>query len=123
VHSGCFFHYNQAIYRRIQQLGLTVAYSEDEHIRSVCRQLMALPLLPLDQVEHAFYNLRASLDASVKKQLRQLFLYFDNYWMTGVSLEIWNVHGHQYRTNNVCEGMSSYLYSTKDLICNFRISQ
>ncbi|CAF1607645.1 unnamed protein product, partial [Didymodactylos carnosus] len=45
-HRGCFFHYNQSIYRRIQTSGLGSAYSQDEEIRSGCHKLMALALLP-----------------------------------------------------------------------------
>ncbi|CAF2904626.1 unnamed protein product, partial [Rotaria sp. Silwood2] len=27
------------------------------------------------------------------------------YWMTDVPLEMLNIHGYQYRTNNNCEGI------------------
>ncbi|CAF4462608.1 unnamed protein product, partial [Didymodactylos carnosus] len=72
VHSGCFFHYTQAIYRRIQILGLTVAYSQNGEIRICCRKLMALALLPLDKVEWAFHDLRTKPPAAVKQTLHQL---------------------------------------------------
>ncbi|CAF3200244.1 unnamed protein product [Rotaria sp. Silwood2] len=58
VHSGCFFHYTQAIYRRIQTLELTIIYVQNGEIRTCCRKLMALALLPIDQIELPFYNLR-----------------------------------------------------------------
>ncbi|CAF4419126.1 unnamed protein product, partial [Rotaria magnacalcarata] len=44
IHSGCFFHFTQAIYRRIQSLGLITSYSQDSDIRICCRKLMALAL-------------------------------------------------------------------------------
>jgi hypothetical protein len=66
---------------------------------------MALPLLPIQEVETSFYNLRATADQTVKKQLRELFLYFDDYWLNNIPIEMWNVHGHQHRTNNICEGI------------------
>ena len=84
---------------------MATAYSQDESVRSYCRKLMALPLLPIQEVETSFYNLRATADRTVKKQLRELFLYFDNYWLNNVPLEMWNVHDHQHRTNNICEGV------------------
>ncbi|CAM4836094.1 unnamed protein product [Rotaria magnacalcarata] len=40
IHSGCFFHFTQAIYRRIQSLGLITSYSQDSDIRICCRKLM-----------------------------------------------------------------------------------
>lgn len=105
MHSGCYFHYSQSVYRRIQTLGLATAYSNDQEIRSCCRKLISLALMPLDTVETSFYNLRAGLDSRVKQELRQLFLYFDHYWMNEMPLEMWNFFGCQHRTNNSCEGM------------------
>ncbi|CAF4962548.1 unnamed protein product, partial [Rotaria socialis] len=76
---GCYFYYSQCLYRRIQSLGLAKAYSQDESVRSCCRKLMALLLLPIQEVETSFYNLRAAADPTVKQQLRELFLHFDEY--------------------------------------------
>ncbi|CAF0911499.1 unnamed protein product, partial [Rotaria sordida] len=105
AHKGCYFHFNQCMYRRIQLLGLATAYSQDESVRSCCRKLMALPLLPIQEAKTSFYNLRATADPAVKKQLRDLFLYFDDYWINNISIEMWNVHDYQHRTNNICEGI------------------
>ncbi|CAF1246239.1 unnamed protein product [Adineta ricciae] len=102
IHQGCFFHHNQALYQRIQSLGLATAYAEDDEIRSFCRKLMALPMLPLDVVETSFYQLRTALNNRQKEELRQLFLYYNDYWMNKVPINMWNVHGCQHRTNNVC---------------------
>lgn len=66
---------------------------------------MALALLPLHEVETSFYHLRSTVDARVKEELRQLFLYYDDYWMNNVPVEMWNVYGCQHRTNNTCEGI------------------
>jgi hypothetical protein len=93
-------------------LGLATSYAEDEEIRSCCRKLMAMPLLPLAEVETSFYQLRATQNKKVKEELRQLFLYFDEYWMNKIPLEMWNVHGSEYRTNNNCEGEYELYFST-----------
>lgn len=55
---------------------LAVPYSRDEHVRSVGRKLITWPLLPLNEVEQTFFSWRASLDASVKQQLREFFRVF-----------------------------------------------
>jgi hypothetical protein len=73
---------------------------------------MALALLPLHEVETSFFNLRATTNARVKQELRQLFLYFDSYWMNDIPLEMWNVYGYHHRTNNNCEGMFVISLST-----------
>ncbi|CAF5024853.1 unnamed protein product [Rotaria magnacalcarata] len=101
---GVFFHFTQAIYRRIQSLGLITSYSQDSDIRICCRKLMALALLPIDQIETSFYNLRTKSSAAVKQELHQLFLYFDHQWIANVPMKMWSVHGYQHRTNNNCEG-------------------
>ncbi|CAF4728863.1 unnamed protein product, partial [Rotaria socialis] len=56
-HTGCFFHFCQAIYRKIRELGLSNTYKDDANARNFCRRLMALPLLPLNEVEFAFEEL------------------------------------------------------------------
>ncbi|CAF3775216.1 unnamed protein product [Rotaria sp. Silwood1] len=70
---------------------------------------MALALLPPQEVETAFYNIRASENNKVKQELRQLFLYFENQWLTNTPVEMWNVHGCEQRTNNTCEGFHARL--------------
>ncbi|CAF1681555.1 unnamed protein product, partial [Adineta ricciae] len=55
---------------------LSTTYAEVDEMRSCCRKLMGLCLLPLQEVENQFYNLRALLDSRLKQELRQLFLYF-----------------------------------------------
>jgi hypothetical protein len=44
------FHFNQAIHRKITDLGLAMDYMNDANIRGYCRQLMALSLMPMDEV-------------------------------------------------------------------------
>ena len=73
LHKRCYFHYNQTIYRRIQSLGLTTTYRQDKESTSCCRKLKALALLPLDEVETSFYNLRATASTEVKEELLVLF--------------------------------------------------
>ncbi|CAF4222450.1 unnamed protein product [Rotaria magnacalcarata] len=51
-HTGCFFHFCQAIYREIRELGLTNTYKDDANARNFCRRLMALPVLPLHELFH-----------------------------------------------------------------------
>ncbi|CAF3074723.1 unnamed protein product [Rotaria sp. Silwood2] len=109
THSGCYFHLTQAIYRRVQNLGLAKNYIEDIDIRTCVRKLMALALLPLDKVQLAFDDLRTNLSQNTTQTLYQLLLYFDNQWMKNTLLALWNVHGYSHRTNNICEGFHNRL--------------
>ena len=114
VHKGCFYHYSQCLYRRIQSSGLATAYSDDESLRGCSKKLMALLLLPTDEVETSFYALRTTTDPEVKRKLRDIFLYFDDYWLNAVPIEMWNVHGCCYRTNNICDGIYKLVFTTID---------
>ena len=42
---GCFFHFSQAIFRKIQSLGLQVRYKDDEDLAHKVRMLAALALI------------------------------------------------------------------------------
>ena len=54
VVSGCWFHYAQALIKRLRKLGLTDAYRHDEETQTAFRCLLSLPLLPAGDIEPAF---------------------------------------------------------------------
>ena len=43
--SGCWFHYSQALIKRLRKLGLTDGYRNDEETQTIFRCLLSLPLL------------------------------------------------------------------------------
>ena len=117
---GCFFHYTQSIHRKIQSLGLSSIYKDDDLVRSVCHQLMALALLPRNQVEQGFEYLANNRPQS----LNDLFVYFEDYWIDNVPIDLWNVCELKVRTNNNSEGRTSYFISFTILeISLFRMAQ
>jgi len=61
---------------------------------------MALALLPLNQVQHAFND----IVTDSPRCIQQLVDYFKSYWMTKVKLSLWNVAELDVRTNNNVEG-------------------
>ncbi|CAF0966860.1 unnamed protein product [Didymodactylos carnosus] len=103
-HNGCLFHFKQAVYRRIQNLGLSTSYNSNDTIRSYCRRIMALPFLPINVVVNTFNELQDETPLAIRKNLQPLYDYFDNYWLNTIDLEKWNVYGLEHRTNNICEG-------------------
>ena len=44
--SGCWFHYAQALVKRLRKIGLTDSYSNNQETQTIFRSLLALPLLP-----------------------------------------------------------------------------
>ena len=51
---GCFFHFSQAIFKKIQSLGLQVRYKDDEDFAHKVRMLAALAFVPEADVIDAF---------------------------------------------------------------------
>ncbi|CAF3280303.1 unnamed protein product [Rotaria sp. Silwood2] len=99
-HTGCNFHFVQAVHRNITNLGLASEYTHDENIRDQCRQLMALSLMPIAEVEKQFKRIRALASPS----LDDLFVYFERQWISGcVPLSLWNANESDHRTNNIAE--------------------
>ena len=57
VTKGCYFHFNQALYRKCCELGLKRKYHKDEEFRTWVKMMMALPLVPMDQIEAAYIHI------------------------------------------------------------------
>ncbi|CAF4668553.1 unnamed protein product, partial [Rotaria socialis] len=100
VHSGCMFHFNQAIHRKITDLGLANDYLHNGSIRDQCRQLMPLSLMPITEIDNQFQRLQTIMATS----LSDLLVYFQHQWMYGVvPMHMWNFHNVKHRTNNTSE--------------------
>lgn len=99
-HHGCFFHFTQAVWRKVQSLGLVTFYAQNDAARNTVRQLMALAFLPVAIVRQNFDMLQAASPDG----LEDLFEYFQQFWLSRVPLILWNVHGVEMRTNNFVEG-------------------
>ena len=101
---GCIFHWSQAVWRKVQSLGLATAYMQQSSIQNFVRMILALPFLPTDHIRPAFNELltRSTLDSP----LSQLLSYVKKYWIdsTVFPVESWSVFGRTVRTNNDCEG-------------------
>jgi hypothetical protein len=95
------FHFNQAIHRKIREVGLANDYLHDASVRDLCRQLMALSLLPIDEVVSQFQRIQTAMPTS----LGDLLSYFKHQWMYGVvPIHMWNFYDVNHRTNNTSEG-------------------
>ncbi|XP_062584465.1 uncharacterized protein LOC134246160 [Saccostrea cucullata] len=53
---GCFFHYTQCIWRKVQSCGLTTQFREDEDFHRLVRRAAVLPLVPEQQVEDVWFE-------------------------------------------------------------------
>lgn len=117
--SGCFFHFTQCIWRKVQTLGLSSEYNDGNpmQVMTMVRRLAALPLLPHDDIDLAFESAKQLVDEvddqHIATRMTLLASYVYNTWIKDDALysrEIWsryNVEGP--RTNNHLEGYHSGL--------------
>lgn len=102
-HRGCPFHFAQAVWRKVQSLGLAKAYQEDPQIKMFVRQTISLAFVPPTFVRIAWRNLKSS--APTATGVSKLILYFEDTRMTGnYDIEPWNHYQNdRARTDNLKE--------------------
>ena len=112
--NGCYFHFTQSLWRKLQQLGLTRPYRRDRHLRDIVRKVMAIGFLPLLLVQQNFTILRLSQRVHRLELLYPaLFDWLEYVQTTYVNQNslflprVWNVYGRDMNTraNNHVEGM------------------
>lgn len=123
----CFYHLTQSTWRKIQELGLSNLYRENEEFRVHCGMLDALALLPTEDVCQGMAYVRDNFP----DEGEALIQYFDATYVTGSFRRVqqpnrplmlrripprfppslWNVHDATVngnpRTNNQCEGWNN----------------
>jgi len=58
-----WFHFAQAVVKRMKQVGLTDAYANEESTQVIVLCFLALPLLPVNHTELTFQDVRATVGA------------------------------------------------------------
>lgn len=112
---GCYFHFTQALWRQIQELGLARRYRNSRSLKKCLRKVMALGYLPLALVQMNFNMLRTSRRTNnlVNRfpSLMDFFAYFRNTYIHGMfPTALWNVYERNMdlRTNNNVESKYAY---------------
>lgn len=101
--TGCVFHWGQAVWRHVQNLGLATTYQRDQGTNSFIRKLLALPFLPASHIKDIFIALR---DLNSADHLEPLLDYIEQRWIDSTIWPIadWCIYGQSVRTNNDVEG-------------------
>ncbi|KAL9955296.1 hypothetical protein ACROYT_G036599 [Oculina patagonica] len=99
---GCVFHWTQALWRKVQDLGLQSAYHHDRGTHAFIRKMMALPFLPEKEIQPMFQSLQRSASAP----LLEFTEYVSSTWINGTtwSPADWTAFKKAVRTNNDLEG-------------------
>ena len=74
---GCLFHFFQAIQWQVQRKRLVTKYSEDEYFRLNVKKLIALAIIPVDEIITAF----ASIVNQFGNDADDLLDYFEKTWI------------------------------------------
>ncbi|CAF0758007.1 unnamed protein product [Didymodactylos carnosus] len=107
---GCNFHFNQALYRNLQNLGLQQEYVDDEAVRKYFRMISGIPFLPTHLVQSTYDEVVDSTPLRIRHKMQPFYHYFSNTWLNGqYAIEVWNVYGQDRRTNNDVESWHSKL--------------
>ena len=92
---GCYFHFTQAILRRIQNSDLQFPYRRDENLKKIFRKFMSVGFLPLGEIRNAIVDLldeeRTRTLFFRHQELRDFFQYFHSTWFLTFPPETWNV--------------------------------
>lgn len=101
---GCFFHYTQCIWRKVQNLGLATIYQSDPDLYKFVRRAAVLPLVPQTLIDDVW--LEAMAHSPDTESARLFADYMVETWLEGLfSRTSWNhfdTDGH--RTTNHLEG-------------------
>ncbi|KAG0437958.1 hypothetical protein DMUE_3385 [Dictyocoela muelleri] len=113
VISGCSFHFEQAIWRKINRLGLSTLYEECESFRNSVKSITSLALIPIDHIDHCWSYIVENCNVR-SVTLNVFFEYVDTKWINPsrplFNREIWSQYGNlRGRTNNSAEGFNSKL--------------
>jgi len=77
---GCFFHYTQCIWRKVQACGLQIPYRDNENIRTVVRRAAVLPLVPLPHIEDVWFEALDELQ-NTDRNVQQFLDYVTTQWI------------------------------------------
>lgn len=102
---GCNFHFNQALWRKVQELGLATLYRDNEDIRNHIRMCAALAYLPEETLPDAWLIIMES--APNEPLLAKFNDYFVDQWLDNDLL--WIVCQERHRTTNTVEGWHNRL--------------
>jgi hypothetical protein len=103
VIKGYAFHWGQALWRKVQEVGLQAAYTRRDDVFKLLRKVFALPYLPPTDIPDAFQKLRQK--ATTPKP-QTVMTYVHSTWIVNPTWPVssWGVFNRSIRTNNDCEG-------------------
>lgn len=102
-HIGCFFHFSQAVYRKLSEMGFRVKYKNDARFKEAVKCLISIGHVPVAQKLAYFYSVMATYadDLDFVKFGND---YFHPTWFGRFDTRLWDWYMVHTRTNNHVEG-------------------
>ena len=109
--NGCWFHYTQAIWRKIQKCGLASTYRGNSECASFVKKIMAIPFLPAKLILPTNTLLQIpTLQQSQMTKLEVFLNYFILQWLTNIGPEELSF----FNLNNVTNNAICLLYANSN---------
>ena len=103
---GCWFHFTQAVRRKMQSLGLANVIEDEEGAHYLIKKVMCLPLLPAESIPD---GLNQIMEENESLTLYPLFGYINRFWLRQIGAEQLSLYNRPFRTNNAIESFHSRL--------------
>lgn len=105
---GCNFHFNQCLWRKVQSIGLSTLYVQNELVRRHVRMCAALAYLPPEYVDEGWLSIME--DNPDEPLVGEFNDYFVGTWLENDFFKpLWCCYGRQHRTTNAVEGWHNRL--------------
>ena len=101
-HRGCYFHYMQAIWRKVQALGLATNYTDpqDLSLKHFVQKMAAIAFCPPAFVRPAWMSVQQ--EAPQIARVDELVTYFSNTWVSG-NYQVRHARTHTHTHTLTCE--------------------
>ena len=103
----CLFHFSQALWRKLQEVGLSKSHRNNGEVKEWFRLFSGLPFVPVPHIFKAFQLIVCNYQPNSVPQeaVFKFNSYFERTWIMGnFRLEVWNHFRSDVRSNNICEG-------------------
>ena len=82
---GCWFHFTKAVFEKVKKIGLAKLYTHNATFKVWIRKLMALPLLPEEEIRPVYISLETphGVIDSDNELIKRFRRYFNTTWMDG----------------------------------------
>lgn len=106
--NGCNFHFNQSIWRKVQDLGLATLYKQDKAIRRHIKLTAALSHLPPEYIDDGWIFIMET--SPINDAVVTYNDYFVTQWLDNPAIsDMWICYNERHRTTNICESWHSRL--------------